>query len=109
MSKLYKSKLYESENEIEAYLREGNQEQRIYAICSIDPKKENYERFWEIFISDTNSKVKGNALCGAVHSNMDKIWEIIEYVLENEYEASFLRVILKHLLEQHNKQKEVKK
>lgn len=96
--------LYESENEIEAYLRDGNPEERINAICSMDTKRENYERFWEIFISDTNSRVKGNALCGAVHSDMTKIWEMIEYILENEYEASFLRVILKHLLEQHKKE-----
>jgi hypothetical protein len=96
--------LYESENEIEAYLRNGNPEERIYAICSIDSKKENYERFWEIFISDTNSRVKGNALCGAVHSDMSRIWEIIEYILENEYEEQFLRIILVHLLEQHKKE-----
>ena len=100
------SKLYESENEIEAYLRDGNEEERIYAICSIDTKKENYERFWEIFISDTNPRVKGNALCGAIHCDINKVWEMTEYILENEYEASFLRVILKHLLEQHKKEME---
>lgn len=100
------SKLYKSENEIEAYLRDGNEEERIYAICSIDTKKENFERFWEIFISDTNSRVKGNALCGAVHCDMDKIWEMIEYILTFEYEASFLRILLIHLLEQHKKELE---
>lgn len=102
-------KLLDSENKIEAFLRNGNEEERINALCSIDPKKENFERFWEIFISDTNSKVKGNALCGAVHSDMDKIWEMIEYVLKNEYEASFLRVILIHLLEHHKKELEKNK
>jgi hypothetical protein len=99
-----KLKLLDSENEIEAFLRNGNVDERINALCSIDPKKENFERFWEIFISDTNSKVKGNALCGAVHSDMKRIYEMIEYILKNEYEASFLRVILIHLLEQHKKE-----
>lgn len=97
--------LYESENEIEAHLRDGKPEERIKAICSIDTKKENFERFWEIFISDENLRVKGNALCGAIHSDMDKIWEIMEYVLNNEIrQETFLRVILIHLLEQHKKE-----
>lgn len=98
-------KLYDSENEIEAYLREGTPEERINALISIKSIKENYERVFEIFVSDINRRVKGNALCAAMHSDPKRIWEITEYLFENEYHDEFFRLVLKHLLEFHKKGK----
>ena len=98
-------KFYDSEREIDYYLREGKPEERINAICSMETRKENYERFEEIFISDENIRVKGNALCGAIHSNPKMIWALMTHVIKSEAlgQYQFLRIIAVHLLELHKK------
>ena len=97
-------KLYSSEREIDYYLRKGNPDERINALCSMETKKENYERYLDIYITDINRKVKGNALCGAIHSNPKLIWEIIEYTFKYELHEEFFKLLLKHLLEMHKKE-----
>lgn len=69
-------------NVLLGYLEEGNEDERIQAICYIPDTKENYDLFWEIFLSDTNLNVKGNALSAAISSRPDKIWEILEYLIK---------------------------
>ena len=98
-------KIYEDGNEVDYYLRKGNPDERIYALCSIETRKEHYQRFFDIYISDENRRVKGNALCGAIHSDPKKIWEIIEYTFEHEFRDEFFKLLLKHLLEFHKKGK----
>lgn len=96
--------IYESMNEIEGYLREGSPEQRINAICSLDIKKENYELFLEIFISDTDALVRQNALSRACQSDPKEMWTLLDYILKEEtHNLIFIRIIAIHLLEEHKR------
>ena len=98
-------KLYQNESEALTMLREGNWEERINAICSIYAKKENFDLFWEIFLSDEHWRVRSNALCACCHIKPEKLYEILEYVLEHDRENNiFTRIIAQKLLELHKKE-----
>jgi len=69
-------------NVLLGYLEEGNEDERIQAICYLNDNSKNYDLFWEIFLSDENRNVRGNALSAAISSRPDKIWEFLEYLIK---------------------------
>jgi len=99
--------VYKTENEIEAFLRNGNVEERIMAICSMDTTKELWEKYWDIFLTDESVKVQCNALCGACHTDPDKIYYMLEYILKSKMDGMlyFTKIISEHFLREYKKQK----
>lgn len=74
-----------NENVMMAYLREGNEDQRVQALCDIT-KKNNFDLFWEIFLSDENKIVKMNALNICISYYPDKILHMLETLMKEHDE-----------------------
>jgi hypothetical protein len=86
-------------NTLITYIRNGTPDERIRAMCYLGNSKENYDLYWEIFICDENTRVRGEALVASLYSNPEKIWEIVDHLIKtnNNKNERYLSFIIKWL------------
>ena len=81
MSRIIPEAHVDDENALLAYLENGNEEQRIHAICYLDDEK-YFHQIWEVFMSEENRRVKGEALEWVLHWRPDFIWTCLDYLIK---------------------------
>lgn len=101
---------YDTIEEAEAYIQQGNWEERTKALITFsEEKKKDFDFYWELFLSDEHPRVRKSALYAACyecyrHKKLKKLMEVLEFVYDKgRGDPNLIKLVSSEILDYYKK------